>query len=120
MGCLADGTDFLSRPRDHAVLRVAQRMAHKPGRVGAGHLRCEADIQSAGGGRTRFERARPKGRRSLILHWLLLSAADIVLVLCVAILAWVAFGMLVIIVRSAVGERRLGGAKGARGRPPTT
>src|SRR5438270_11828868 len=118
MGCLADGPDFLSRPGDHAVLRVAQRMAHKPGRVGAGHLRCEGAIQSAGGSRTRFERARPKGRRSLILHWLLLSAVDIVLVLCVAILAWVAFGMIVLIVRFVRDERRLGRDKNAPVCPP--
>src|SRR5947209_13060779 len=120
MGCLADGTDFLSLPGDHAVLRVAQRMAHKPRRVGAGHLRCEAGLRSAGGSCTRLRWARPKGRRSLILHWLLLSAADIVLVLCIAILAWVAFGMIVLIVRFVWDERRLGRDKSTPVCPPIT
>jgi cellulose synthase/poly-beta-1,6-N-acetylglucosamine synthase-like glycosyltransferase len=56
----------------------------------------------------------------LILHRLLLSAADIVLVLCIAILAWVAFGMIVLIVRFVWDERRLGRDKSAPVCPPIT
>jgi cellulose synthase/poly-beta-1,6-N-acetylglucosamine synthase-like glycosyltransferase len=44
----------------------------------------------------------------LILHWLLLSLVDIVLVVSIAVMAWVALGMIVLIVRFVRDERRLG------------
>jgi cellulose synthase/poly-beta-1,6-N-acetylglucosamine synthase-like glycosyltransferase len=56
----------------------------------------------------------------LILHWLLLSALDIVLALCIAVMAWVAFGLIVLIVRFVLDERRLGRDKSEPLCPPIT
>ncbi|MEA2757652.1 MAG: hypothetical protein QOH65_265 [Methylobacteriaceae bacterium] len=54
------------------------------------------------------------------LHWLLLSAIDIVLALCIAIMAWVAFGLIVLIVRFVLDERRLGRGESEPVCPPIT
>jgi cellulose synthase/poly-beta-1,6-N-acetylglucosamine synthase-like glycosyltransferase len=56
----------------------------------------------------------------LSLHWLLLSAIDIVLALCIAIMAWVAFGLIVLIVRFVLDERRLGRGESEPVCPPIT
>jgi cellulose synthase/poly-beta-1,6-N-acetylglucosamine synthase-like glycosyltransferase len=44
----------------------------------------------------------------LTLQWILLSLVDIVIVLSVAVMAWVAFGLIMLIVRFVLDERRLG------------
>ena len=62
----------------------------------------------AGGPALGLARARPKGRRSLILHWLLLSIVDIALALSLAVLVLVAFGLITLIVRFLLDERRSG------------
>jgi cellulose synthase/poly-beta-1,6-N-acetylglucosamine synthase-like glycosyltransferase len=56
----------------------------------------------------------------LIIHWLLLSAIDIVLALCIAVMAWVAFGLIVLIVRFVRDERRLGRGDSEPVCPPIT
>jgi cellulose synthase/poly-beta-1,6-N-acetylglucosamine synthase-like glycosyltransferase len=55
----------------------------------------------------------------LILHWLLLSLVDIATALSLAVLVWVALGLITLVVRFILDERRLG-REGAAPCPPLT
>jgi cellulose synthase/poly-beta-1,6-N-acetylglucosamine synthase-like glycosyltransferase len=55
----------------------------------------------------------------LILHWLLLSLADIATALSLAVLVWVALGLITLVVRFILDERRLG-REGPAPCPPLT
>jgi cellulose synthase/poly-beta-1,6-N-acetylglucosamine synthase-like glycosyltransferase len=56
----------------------------------------------------------------LIFHWLLLSLADIVMVLCIAVLVWVALGLIVLIVRFIRDERQIADREAPPACPPIT
>jgi cellulose synthase/poly-beta-1,6-N-acetylglucosamine synthase-like glycosyltransferase len=54
----------------------------------------------------------------LILHWLLLSFADVLTALCLAVLIWVALGPITLIARFIHDERRLGREPNSAPCPP--
>jgi cellulose synthase/poly-beta-1,6-N-acetylglucosamine synthase-like glycosyltransferase len=56
----------------------------------------------------------------LIFHWLLLSLVDIVIVLCMTVLMWVALGLIVLVIRFIRDERQAGRSQTPPVCPPIT